>query len=121
MSLSRIICKMKVHNESAQAAIRRVQSYSSEILDEVQFLDDVTHLILEVQDDADDAHMKGRVRHLGRPYMLYRLLDECVRGEPRPIWRETMRRQIRQALDEYLGLQWKQKRTRKRKRRRLTV
>ena len=118
----------KLETERAQKAARRVQSYTSEVMDDAGFLDDVTELIRAVQDEMEEAHLKGRVRFLGKPYLLYRLLEDCVGQERRPIWRETRIRQIRSALNEYLGLDFnpdKPKRKRKRKklkrRRLLTV
>lgn len=112
---------MKLESRRAKQAARRVQQYASEVLDDVGFLDDVTELILAVQDEVEDAHLKRRVTQLGRPYMLYRLLEDCVGQERRPVWRQARIVQIRKALDEYLGLEWEPRipRPRKRKRRRL--
>jgi hypothetical protein len=90
----------------AQKAARKVQVYAEELLDDVQFMEDVTELILAVQDDTELALMHGNVRFLGEPYMLYRALESVVGQERRPVHRAAAITAISDALSKYLGLKF---------------
>jgi len=105
-----------LNSERACKAARKVQAYAEEVADDTQFIDDVTWLVRAVQDEMEMAHMKGRVRFLGHPYMLYRALEDAVGNERRPLMREASLIAISGALSEYLGLKFTPNmRTRKRR------
>jgi len=95
-----------LNSKHAQAAARKVQAYASELMDEEMFMEDVTRLILAVQDEMEMAHMKGRVRFLGEPYMLYRALESVVGMERNRTKRDAAIKAISDALSQYLGLKF---------------
>lgn len=115
----------KLKSPKALEAFDQVMSWAEEFGFDDSFRVSLDNLIRRVQDDEQEAHLKGRVEFMGKPYMLYRLLEDIVGNERRPVWRESKIMQIRRALDEYLGLDFEtsqqkpRKKRKKRKRRRL--
>lgn len=80
----------------------------------------VDKLIRSVADETELQMMKGKVRHLGEPFMLYNTLVFVVGMERHPLKRAAAITSIQKALKQYLGLDFKPKPTKvKRKRRKL--
>jgi len=89
-----------------------------EVSNHPYFVSRVDGLVSAVQDETEFALMRGKVRFLGEPYMLYRALESVVGQERRPVHRDAAIKAISCALSHYLGLKFTPG-MRKRKRREL--
>lgn len=80
----------------------------------------VDDLVREVKNEIELQMMMGKVRLLGEPFMLYYALEFVVGMERHPIKRAAAIVTIQKALKQYLGLDFKPKPAKiKRKRRKL--
>lgn len=83
--------------------------------DRVEFEETLNNLIRTVQDEIELALMKGKIRFMGEPYMLYQALEFVVGMERRPLHRDAAIKQIQDALHKYLGLDFTPQPKRKRR------
>lgn len=105
----------KLKTPKAVAAWDKVMNLGLVVTGEKQFQKAVDDLIRAVQDETELALMKGKVRFLSEPYMLYHALEFVVGMERRPLHRAAAIKQIQEALHKYLGLDFTPQPKRKRR------